>query len=232
PCQGFSFAGKRDVKDNRNQMYKEYLRFVRIIEPKVAVMENVQGLLSMRDFDGEKVIDKILHEFIAMGYSVCYKVLKASDYKVPQNRKRLIIIAKKLDLFPEPSGEKRTVIDAISSLEFYEEEINGHVFFKTKEETKQRYHKLKQGEKLSKTFNCSPERLHADKPSKTIVTKQRFIHPYYDRLLTPRELARLQSFPDDFYFCGSKTSMVKQIGNAVPPLLARAVAEKILEGLI
>jgi len=226
PCQGFSHCGNRNPKDKRNQLYKEFLRFVRIIEPKIVVMENVRGLLSMKDHDKEKVIDKIIHELIKLEYSVCYKVLKASDYGVAQNRERLIIIGKKLNLFPKPNTKKKTVLEAIWDIP---QNTNAHVHFTPKKETIEKIKHLKEGEKLSKTFNFCRQRLRADKPSKTIVTKAIYIHPFHDRFLTPRELARIQSFPDDFYFHGSKTDLVKQIGNAVPPLMAQAIAQKLME---
>ena len=98
-----------------------------------------------------------------------------------------------------------------------------------KKETLERIKQLKQGENLSKTYNFSRQRLHADKPSKTVPTKTIFVHPFEDRFLTPRELARLQSFPDNFLFYGYKTDMVKQVGNAVPPLMAQAIAKQIKE---
>jgi DNA (cytosine-5)-methyltransferase 1 len=227
PCQGFSLCGKRDPKDKRNQLYKEFLRFVRIIKPETIVIENVQGLLSMRDACSERVISKILHELIKLDYFVSYKVLKASDYGIAQNRKRLFIIAKKLSLFPEPSQTKKVVMQAIGDLPFEENDLNGHVCFNPSKKTINRIRNLKEGQRFLENYNCSPQRLYADRPSKTVVTTPRFIHPYYHRFLTPRELARLQSFPDTFYFCGSKTSMIKQIGNAVPPLLAKAIADKI-----
>ena len=85
PCQGFSLCGKRDINDKRNTLYKEYLRFVRIINPKTIVMENVKGLLSMKDKNDERVINKIVKDLIYLGYSVCYKVLNASNHKIPQN---------------------------------------------------------------------------------------------------------------------------------------------------
>ena len=229
PCQGFSFCGKRDPKDQRNQLYQEFLRFVKVIEPKIVVIENVPGLLSMKDYDNEKIIDKIVHELIGLGYFVGYKVLTASDYGVPQSRQRLFIIAKKLGLFPSPSKKKRTVMDAIADLPDKENGLNGHVFFDTTKEIIEKINSLQQGERLSKKYNFSRQRLYSDKPAKTVVTKPIFIHPFHNRFLTPRELARLQSFPDDFFFCGFKTDMVKQIGNAVPPVLARTIAKKIME---
>ncbi len=224
PCQGFSLCGKRNKKDNRNQLYKEYLRFVRIIQPKAVVMENVQGLLSMDDCNNRKVIDRIIHDLISLGYSVCYKVLNASDYGVPQRRKRLFIIGLKIPLFLLRKTKEKTVNESLTNLPH-----NAHLFFNTSQEVKARIKQLNQGERLSKNYNFSRQRLVGDKPSKTVATKPLFIHPYYDRFLTPRELARLQSFPDKFLFAGSKTNMVKQIGNAVPPKLAQTIAIQLKE---
>ena len=225
PCQGFSLCGKRDPKDKRNSLYKEYLRAVKIISPKYIVMENVAGILNMKDGDNRFVIDNILHDLIKLGYLVSYKVLTSSDYGVPQKRQRLIIIGKKEEFFPLPNSKEKTVAEGIINIP---DGINGHVYFDTKKETVEKIKLLQQGERLYKTYNFSRQRLYANRPSKTITTKPLFIHPYEDRFLTPRELARLQSFPDDFHFCGSKSDMVKQIGNAVPPLMAQAIAEKLL----
>lgn len=226
PCQGFSMAGKRNPNDKRNKLYKEYLRFVRIIKPKIIVMENVKGLLSMKDSNNERVISRIVNDLIKLGYFVCYKVMKASDFGIAQNRERVVIIGKKLSLYPEPAENKISVIEAIGDLPYESDEINGHICFKPTEKTMERIKSLRHGEKLSRKYNFSRQRIYPNKPSPTISTKPLFIHPVYDRLLTPRELARLQSFPDEFVFCGSKTAMVKQIGNAVPPKMAREVALK------
>jgi DNA (cytosine-5)-methyltransferase 1 len=226
PCQGFSYCGKRDSNDDRNQLYQEYLRIISIIKPKIAIMENVSGILTMKDQEGNRIINKILNDFISLGYFVSYKKLKASDYEVPQNRVRVIFIAKRIDLFPKASKDKFTVIEAIKNIP---KDFNAHLHFKVRDKTLKRIKELKQGEKISNTFNFSRQRLYADRPSRTIVTKNLYIHPYEDRFLTPRELARLQSFPDDFLFTGTKTDMVKQIGNAVPPMMAYALAKKIKE---
>ncbi len=229
PCQGFSICGKRNPKDKRNQLYKEFLRIVSIIRPKIVVIENVTGILSMKDYDQEKIINKIIHELIKLNYSVSYRILNAADYGVPQNRERVIIIAKKLDLFPKPFGKKKTVIEAIGDLPLRPNGLNGHVWFNTSPEILSKIKCLPQGGRLSKTFNFCRCRLYAYGQSKTIVTSPIYIHPFYHRFLTPRELARLQSFPDSFEFCGPKNDMVKQIGNAVPPLMAEAIAKQIIE---
>jgi len=228
PCQGFSLAGKRNKEDNRNQLYKEYLRFVEIINPKTIVMENVQGILTMRDKDNEKIINKILKDLIRLEYLVTFKKIKAINYGIPQNRERILIIGKKCNMFNETINECKTVIETISDLPYEENGINGHLHFKPTEKTLEKIKNLKQGERLL-NYNLSRRRIFADKPSPTIVTKPIYIHPYYNRLLTPRELARIQSFPDEFIFTGSKTSMVKQIGNAVPPKLAKEIANDLFK---
>lgn len=224
PCQGFSLCGKRDPKDKRNQLYKEFLRFVRVINPNIVVMENVPHLLSMKDSDGEPFISKIFRDFNDLNYSVSYKVLTASDHGVAQNRKRLIIVAQKIKFFPYKLQHKKSVMEAISDVP---EELQE--YFKTTPEVTEKIKTLKEGEKLSPSFNFSRQRLFANKPSRTVTTKPMYIHPYEHRFLTPRELARLQSFPDDFEFTGTKSDQVKQIGNAVPPLLAQRIAEELRE---
>ncbi|MBI5002089.1 DNA cytosine methyltransferase [Candidatus Woesearchaeota archaeon] len=227
PCQGFSLCGNRDPKDKRNQLYKHFLRFVEVIEPIYVVLENVHGLLTMRDTDGEKIIHKIVERFIENDYSVTYKILDAANYGVPQHRKRLFIIARKMKWFSSEHLSKKTVADALDDLTNQENVLNGHEFFTPTQETIQKIRNLKQGERMSLKFNTSRQRLFADKPSRTILTKPIYIHPFYNRFLTARELARLQSFPDNFLFCGSKIDKVKQIGNAVPPLLAKKIAESL-----
>ncbi len=227
PCQGFSLCGNRDPKDKRNQLYKHFLRFVEVIEPIYVVLENVPGLLTMRDTDGEKIIHKIVEKFIENDYSVTYKILDAANYGVPQHRKRLFIIARKMKWSSSEYSSNKTVAVALGDLTNQENVLNAHEFFTPTQETIQKIRHLKQGERMSLKFNTSRQRLFADKPSKTILTKPIYIHPYYDRFLTPRELARLQSFPDHFLFCGSKIDKVKQIGNAVPPLLAKKIAESL-----
>ena len=92
PCQGFSMAGNREINDSRNQLYKHYLRFVKILRPKIVVIENVKGILSMKSPNGEKIISHIVNDLITIGYSVSYKKLKAIEYKIPQKRERIFII--------------------------------------------------------------------------------------------------------------------------------------------
>jgi len=225
PCQGFSICGKRNPFDKRNTLYKEFLRIVEIIKPKYIVMENVKGILSMKTPEGQPVINTLLNDFIKLGYLICYKTLRAVDYGVAQKRERVIVIGKKCNYYPRPTTP--TPINTIEAIQDIPEKISGQLYSQNKPETIERIKQLKQGERLCKTFNFSRQRIYADKPSPTIATKQRLIHPYKHRFLTPREIARLQSFPDTFEFCGTLSNMIKQIGNAVPPKLAEAVAKNI-----
>ncbi len=109
PCQGFSMAGRRDKKDPRNSLFMNFIKFVKFFEPKYFVMENVGGILTMKNSKNELVKDIILDEFRKIGYKVEYKKLLASDYGVPQNRRRVFFIGTKGNheiIFPEPTHDK------------------------------------------------------------------------------------------------------------------------------
>ena len=108
PCQSFSHGGKKDNNDPRGQLFKEFVRMTKLSKPKIIIGENVKGLLSRKTNSGEKFIDVIIQAFAEIGYQCIYKVLKCSEYEVPQDRERLIIIGKRSDVegelsFPNPS---------------------------------------------------------------------------------------------------------------------------------
>src|SRR5690554_767621 len=263
PCQGFSIAGKRIIDDERNQLYKSFVSFVKHYQPKVFLMENVPNIVSM----GKGIVkDSIIEDFEKLGYTVVYKVLLASEYGVPQNRRRAFFVGTKNNkefTFPEPTTQNPvSAKEAISDLP--EKSLADGTKYKT--EPKSEYQKLIRGtsegiynheitnhseqttsiislvpdggnykdlpEELQKTrnVNIAWTRLNSKKPSFTIDTGHRHhFHYKYNRVPTVRESARIQSFTDDFIFLGSKTSQYKQVGNAVPPLLAKVIAEKIKE---
>lgn len=110
PCQGFSNAGKKDINDVRNTLFREFLRAVDLIKPKYFIGENVKGLLSRKDKEGKKYIDVIIKEFEDIGYTVKYQVFKTENYGIPQKRERLLIIGTKKEFpeisFPEESKTK------------------------------------------------------------------------------------------------------------------------------
>ena len=274
PCQGFSNKGKKlGLQDPRNFLFREYLKLVSEIEPEVFVIENVKALVAT---ENGWFITEIISEIKKLGYIVNYNIATASNYGVPQQRQRTIILASKdarID-FPIPKFDeekKTTVRDAISDLA-YLESGEGDAETNYKNIAQSQYQKslrnpagklynhtatnhselalskLKmippEGDKKSlpkellgnQKFNTTWGRLKWDSPSPTIDT--RFdtpsngtnSHPELNRSITPREAARIQSFPDAFKFLGSKTYICKQIGNAVPPLLAKSIGEAILFG--
>lgn len=265
PCQGFSIAGKRIVNDERNQLYKAFVDFVAFYQPKAFLMENVSNIISM----GNGIIkDNIIEDFQKLGYTIVYKVLMASEYGVPQNRKRAIFIGTKDNnefQFPKPTIKKLiTSREAISDLpenslpdgtpylispkSIYQKlirkgskSIHNHEITNHKEKTIEiislvpnggNYKNLPEELRSTRKVNIAWTRLNSEKPSFTIDTGHRHhFHYKYNRVPTVRESARLQSFPDSFIFLGSKTSQCKQVGNAVPPILAKVLAESLKKHL-
>jgi DNA (cytosine-5)-methyltransferase 1 len=319
PCQGFSIANiKRSMKDERNFLYKEMLRIIKDKQPKYFVAENVKGLLSMQK---GKVIEMIVNDFQDLGYDVDYKLLRASDFGVPQNRERVFIIGNRLGLknpFPKKThGEDEELLPYVSTQEtvgFLEnvrirdkpfilkgEKILNHKartnvhdkFWGRKYKVNQfdvcdylKYWRNKSGwstkkidehfgyahtaghwfrkdngsgsipkpsdwwelkkilgfdDKFDKqvtdlelkpiTFEQSLRINNWDRPSDTITATGPEIHPNRERRMSVRECALIQTFPLNFEFVGSLGNMYKQIGNAVPVLLAEKVAKEIKKEL-
>jgi DNA (cytosine-5)-methyltransferase 1 len=238
PCQGFSVANPyRHVEDSRNILYLELLRIIKDNKPKYFVAENVPGILNIGK---GKVIKMIMKDFKDAGYKAHYKILNAADFGVPQKRRRVIILGTRDDVeptivHPKPTYSPKpkttiegrtlkrwlTVREAISDLPEPDtgKDIPNH--YGTK-------HKVKVngfiGNRATKW----------DDPSPTIVGRGGgtggpviIPHPNLHRRMTVRETARLQSFPDTFIFEGSTSSQYRQIGNAVPWLMAYHIAKMI-----
>lgn len=303
PCQGFSMAGKRNPDDIRNQLVRSYIKILKQVRPKYFVMENVTGILSAKFsyyegqskvYENVNVVEVLLEEFHSIGYSnVAVKTLDASDFGVPQRRKRVIFLGTRNDIpykvmHPTKVLEtKNTSQDAISDLEnialgekiekynktvqsYYQEEsrmgrtpnsnglkvkainLKNHETSKHKDLVVERFSLLKPGEDFKKVFiglapqlqekyftkkhNC--RRIMPNEPSPTVLTlPDDLVHYKKNRILTVREIARLQSFDDSFEFLGKRTTgginrkhetpQYTLVGNAVPPLLARAIALEI-----
>lgn len=265
PCQGFSVAGKRIVDDERNKLYKGFVRMVDYFKPKAFVMENVPNILSI---GGGAIKDAIIADFSALGYTVEYQVLTASDYGVPQNRRRAFFVGLQNGAhftFPKPfTQEKVTSKEAISDLpehsvndgsEYPSAPNSDYQIMMRRHSTAIFNHQSTiHNQKTIDTISLVPDggnykdlppelqqtrkvhiawtRLNSKKPSFTIDTGHRHhFHYVYNRIPTARESARIQSFPDDFIFTCSRTSQLKQIGNAVPPLLGKAIATSLLAQL-
>lgn len=251
PCQGFSIAGnigRHFIDDPRNHLFKEFARVVSIIQPKMFLMENVARL---DIHNKEKTKQEILTVFSDMGYVVECKVLNAADYGVPQLRRRIIFIGRRDKgkiLFPEKifsEKEYKTVLSAISKLpplsSGESSEIPNHVAMKHSEQMLYKMSFVKNGGNRNDIpQEIRPQkgdvrkyiRYDSNKPSVCITGDMRKVFHYeQNRALTVRELARLQSFPDDFVFEGNSISQQQQVGNSVPPLLATSLAKSIEEML-
>ncbi|MCR5590831.1 MAG: DNA cytosine methyltransferase [Lachnospiraceae bacterium] len=282
PCQGFSSANmqQKDVSDDpRNRLFMEFIRFVEQLKPKAFMIENVRGILTK---DGGFAKRKIYSLMENAGYVVTSAMVSASDYGVPQKRKRAVFVGIRKDLEREFDFDRLeklapvTVREAIGDLYGLEEEAKNagtdcfayhpepstpfqNMIFSTSGKIwnhKVRYpcekvmHRMTFVPQGGNWRNVPPElwdtqrdnrhssvyrRLEEDGRSVTIDTgHMNYFHPVFNRVPTVRESARLQSFPDDFLFEGKSGAQFKQVGNAVPPLLAYAVAKEIkrtLEGI-
>ncbi len=278
PCQGFSTAGARIrkgfVEDPRNYLFKHFLNIVKTVKPKMFIMENVKGMMTMQKGEiFQEIITALSDKEIMDGekYYVYFKVLKGIDLGIPQKRERLFIIGikdKDIDFESILKATKQKIVenhdgffnkvsikDAISNMltvsldgivdnpnpnTSYEKylasakpTITNHIKTNHSKKAVERMRQVGNGEnftslseKINSVHSGAYGRLCWDEVAPTITTRfdtpagGRFIHPAEDRTLTPREAARIQSFPDSFIFVGNKTSVCKQIGNAVPPKMS------------
>jgi DNA (cytosine-5)-methyltransferase 1 len=247
PCQGFSIAGnigRKFVDDPRNRLFKEFVRFVKIIKPKFFVMENVARLYN---HNKGKTRQEIITDFENLGYKVACKILNSADYGVPQVRKRVIFIGTSTDkkiIFPEK--EVNTYVSVKEALSRYpklksgeESSVPNHVAMSHSEQmlTKMSY-VTDGGDRNQIPLKIRPKsgdvrkyiKYASDKPAVCVTGDMRKIFHYdQNRALTVRELAKLQSFPDDFIFKGSKISQQQQVGNSVPPKMAESIASVIIK---
>lgn len=229
PCQGFSMAGNRIADDPRNSLYQELLEIVRNLQPRFVICENVKGLRSMLKGAVEQ---KILSDFRAIGYQMNVTTLCAADYHTPQKRERVIFIGNRIgvtNFHPRPMldpADYVTTGQAIADLMNHpEDEAFNHVPTKHREDMARKMMALEEGKSLYKGYSDAWKKCPWNEASCTIKENHGGvnIHPRLPRVLTAREMARLQSFPDDFIFMGKKNKQLVQIGNAVPPLLGKAI---------
>ena len=252
PCQGFSIAGnigRKFLDDDRNKLFNEFVRVVKIVRPAVFVMENVARLFS---HNNNRTRRDILKSFYEIGYKTECKVVNAADYGIPQVRRRVLFIGtrnKKLQItFPEASvSHKVTVSDALEDMPALNSGESSDAFFnhKAMRHSDQMITKmnfvLDGGDRLQIPASIRPRtgdarkyiRYDSNAPSVTVTGDMRKIfHFSQNRALTVRELARLQSFSDDFIFEGTSISQQQQVGNAVPPLMAETIARHLIKNLL
>lgn len=279
PCQGFSALNRHEKNredDPRNILFMQFIRYVTELRPKALMIENVRQILTQKDGYARKTICSMLND---LGYNVEYKVLNASDYGVPQNRKRAVFVGIRKDcgefsfdiLNKHVVTKKVTVDDALGDLYSIEDKNSTQSKHKYDNSIMNDYlayvrdgseyvdnHLMKYPNmNVQKRIHCVPaggnwkdvpvelfpsvrnnrhsnymRRLDRNGQSITIDTGHDvYFHPIFDRVPTVRESARIQSFPDSFKFFGTRSEQLKQVGNAVPPLLAKAIAEGIIEVL-
>jgi DNA (cytosine-5)-methyltransferase 1 len=247
PCQSWSEAGaKRGIGDPRGELFYEYLRVIKKSQPTFFVAENVHGLIHARNLDS---FNSILEMFKEVGYLVNWKLLKASDFGVPQDRERVFIvgyhksIGKKF-VFPEPLEFKKTLRDAIGDLENLKigatKKVKNHEFMDSGySPIFLSRNRVRSWDEQSFTILATDRHIpfHPQAPKMIKVEGQEmreFAKGYEDkyRRLTIRECARIQTFPDEYEFLYSnKRNAYKMIGNAVPVDLAYWVAKKIKQDL-
>lgn len=297
PCQAYSIIGRAQKNmqtDPRNNLYIYYAEFLKKYSPKYFVFENVTGLLTAKNLNGELYFDKMKQLFKSIGYHIEYSILSAEEYGILQNRKRVILVGKKdhsssKSFYPFPIKSKinAKVYDLLKDLPSIKAGEGSPYPMKTssnysnwlieaniKSDLPVTWHQARPNtiqdleiyklvvstwnkDKKRLKYNEIPEKLRSHKGmssfldrfkvvagdlpiSHTIVAHiskdgHHYIHPdiSQNRSLTPREAARIQTFPDDYYFESasgkpSRTSAFKQIGNAVPVLLAQKIAEQLL----
>ena len=307
PCQAYSLAGHRNPDDPRGKLFEDYVEIVNKLQPRIFVMENVKGILTMkhqkdtlsseqksrwdevRNLEGEKadlmllrkqhrnnpekfpfddvdearlnelgsmikskkkivgdiyekVTEKIVKRFRTIGYDVEFKLLNSADYGVPQKRQRVFFIGKRKNgsiKFPEPTHfEKplgsespyKTVREAIDDLKDMEGDTSfSHIITSHSEDFLERIRNTPIGKNVFGNYSDAFFRNPPDEPSRTVKENHGGVLVHYEkeRVMTPRELVRLQGFPDNFIFEDSKSNILKQIGNAVPVGLANAVASSV-----
>ncbi len=262
PCQPFSNAGNRgSMADKRGTLFSQVIRIVDNKKPKVVLFENVRGFLSSKDDNGQPMPERIRYELKQHGYNLYFKLLNASDYGVPQNRHRVIMIGVRDDvdaefIFPEPREDKSTLtVGNVISLPIAKGEKQEIWNLSPQSKTIAK-HIPEGGSWKNVPYEALPPRLKKIRNNMQKYRSPNFyrrfgrneimgtitaaatpensgiLHPLEDRRYSVREIARFQSFPDDFKFIGATTSQkYKMIGNAVPAVFALHIANKIRDDL-
>lgn len=235
PCQGFSLSGPRKLDDSRNVLYKQYVRIVRAKEPLMFVGENVKGLLSMGN--GE-VLEAIIDEFSRCGYDVYYKLLNAKDYMVPEDRERVIIVGFRKELgiqeyaFPKPYSHRISIREALKNLP---DPADGEVCNAPYSSRYMSRNRKRSWDDVSYTIPAMAKQVPLWSGSPDMVKigadQWMFGEGGKTRRFSWREAAAIQTFPEDFEFCGNLVSKYKQIGNAVPVKLAEIIAKDLYHTL-
>ncbi len=256
PCQPFSVAGKQLANADSRNMVPEFIRAIREAKPRAFLMENVAGLLTKKH---KHYVAWIVSQFQELGYTTYINLLDAASYGVAQHRKRVFFVGVQKDIsysFPTPSHGPNTLKPFVTAFQAltdtpFDEPNNAKVTYAKRPI-------LRPSPWAGMLVNGKGRPINLNEPSRTIpasaggnrthiLDPDKVLFNYHSHLrsggkprvgtvtgvrrLTVRESARLQSFPDTFHFTGARTNQYKQVGNAVPPLLAKAVGESLISGI-
>lgn len=233
PCQGFSLAGPRQVDDTRNVLYRHFVEMVKIKTPKVIVAENVIGIKTLGD---GVVFDKIIEDFSELGYTMSAPTINAKNFGVPQDRMRVIFIGIRNDIcnhgaYIFPSGDLKivTLKEALKDMPPVDMNDVCRAPFSSRFMSRNRKRDFSQ---VSFTIPAMAKQVPLSPDSEGMVysdvDKFEFVGNY-NRRLSYKEAAVIQTFPIDMEFCGDLDSKYKQIGNAVPVKLAEAIATEVVK---
>ena len=236
PCQSFSTVNPtKDPFDDRANLYKQMVRIAKEKQPKVFIAENVKCLLTLHK---GSIIAKVIRAFEEAGYIVKKQLIRCADYGVPQKRERVIIVGIRKDIqhdyiFPDAPNENNWQPLSVAVHNLAIEDQKYYFSEKAVQGMKNAKNNMKRG--LAQNLNepCLTVTSHLAKVSLNSRDPVLLVDPEKElyRRFTPREAARIQSFPDSFQFAGSETDAYRQIGNAIPPVMFWYIAKSILPAL-
>ena len=236
PCQSFSIVAQNPkrlgVKDERGKLFFEMCRILRERQPKCFIAENVKGILTANK---RSAFPLILKEFEESGYDVQYQILSSADYGVPQKRERVIIVGFRKDLnitfsFPEAEIEDETKYTPLKTV--IEKRVDEKYFFSERAVAgmMKKRESMNKGRAQDINKPCNTVGAHLAKVSLNSTDPVLMEGERYRRF-TPREVARIQSFPDDFELVGSEAAQYRALGNAIPPVMFWYVAKAVSKEL-
>lgn len=236
PCQSFSIIAQNPkrlgVKDERGKLFFEMCRILREKQPKCFIAENVKGILTANK---KSAFPLIIKEFEESGYDVSYSILNSANYGVPQKRERVIIVGFRRDLgikfeFPDVIVQDEEAFTPLS--EVIENEVDEKYFFSQRavDGMMKKRASMNKGRAQDVTKPCNTVGAHLAKVSLNSTDPVLFVNERYRRF-TPREVARIQSFPESFELVGSEAAQYRALGNAIPPVMFWYVAKTVREKL-
>ena len=236
PCQSFSIIAQNPkrlgVKDERGKLFFEMCRILREKQPKCFIAENVKGILTANK---KSAFPLIIKEFEESGYDVSYSILNSANYGVPQKRERVIIVGFRKDLgikfeFPDVIVSDEEAFTPLSKV--IENEVDEKYFFSQRavDGMMRKRASMNKGRAQDITKPCNTVGAHLAKVSLNSTDPVLLVNERYRRF-TPREVARIQSFPENFELVGSEAAQYRALGNAIPPVMFWYVAKTVRENL-